>query len=282
VKLDRYPVANSGVFFTEKWEMIGGDSSSVARILANWDIDVTLIGNDLGNDEWGRKCVLELQNSGVKHTLSLRSDIETPFEFDVSDGTGTRTCFVEYNQKVWDTLLTAKLAAIENASLIYVDWYARLAAIRALEYASRYSVPVFLNIEQMYQTPDTVQKMLKYAKYCQANLSEADATNPDLIMTRIREMGPTTVLLTLGGRGCIGKTDAQRIEIPATPVNAIDTNSAGAVFSAGFIYSIIQGWEFARALQFATASATLKCANLGLPHFSPDDVTHFSKPKTSW
>jgi sulfofructose kinase len=261
------------LFFYKKWEMMGADCCSVALTLANWGIDVTLIGNDLGNDETGHKCIQELIKAGIKHDLILHPEFETPFEFSVSDETGMRTCFLEsINHDIWDTLSSKSLNSIKNADIVYLDWYTKSEAISVLKFAAKCNVPVFLNIEKKYQDPETIKSMLKFTKYCQASVDEIDISRSETIMNSIKTAGPQIVLLTLGSLGCIGMIDSQVITVPTTPMNPIDTNGAGAVFSAGFIFSVIHGLSFPRSLQFANAAAAIKCSRFGLGNFSPQDV----------
>jgi sugar/nucleoside kinase (ribokinase family) len=44
----------------------------------------------------------------------------------------------------------------------------------------------------------------------------------------------------------------------------LDGCGAGATFSASFIYGYLQGWELGDIARFAVASASLKCARIGL------------------
>jgi sulfofructose kinase len=278
VAVDKYPVANSGAFFSQKWEAVGGDSANVAWILARWGATVQLIGNDLGDDEAGSKCIRWLESVGINHNIRLRHELDTPFEFDVSDKASTRTWFVEYNQSVWDTLLTANLADIEGADLLYIDWYVAAAAAKVVDRAAQLGVPVLLNIEQMYSEPEIAQPLIKQATYCQATVEEGDrSTDPLSVAMEIRKMGAQEVLVTLGSKGCLGVNNKEVFRLPTDEIHAVDTNGAGSVFSAGFVYAHLQGKSFLDALQFANAAATLKCMRLGPADFSLVDVEQFMK-----
>jgi sulfofructose kinase len=46
-------------------------------------------------------------------------------------------------------------------------------------------------------------------------------------------------------------------------VKTLDTTGAVAIFHAGFIYGLLQGWPLARQLDFACAAAALNCTAAG-------------------
>jgi sugar/nucleoside kinase (ribokinase family) len=53
------------------------------------------------------------------------------------------------------------------------------------------------------------------------------------------------------------------LRVPAFPVCAVDTTSAGDLFHAGCIYGFLQGWPLERSLRFAAAAGALECETLG-------------------
>jgi sugar/nucleoside kinase (ribokinase family) len=61
----------------------------------------------------------------------------------------------------------------------------------------------------------------------------------------------TTVCLTRGPKGCIVAQGSQRIEVPAVPTQAVDTNGAGDMFAGAFLYGITSGVEPALAAKGA-------------------------------
>ncbi len=53
------------------------------------------------------------------------------------------------------------------------------------------------------------------------------------------------------------------IEVPAFPVNVIDTTGSGDVFHGGYIYGLLQGWKLKETIRFASAVAAMKCTGIG-------------------
>jgi len=46
-------------------------------------------------------------------------------------------------------------------------------------------------------------------------------------------------------------------------VPVVDTTGAGDVFHGAFAYAYIQGWEVDKCLDFASATAAIKCTGFG-------------------
>jgi sugar/nucleoside kinase (ribokinase family) len=52
--------------------------------------------------------------------------------------------------------------------------------------------------------------------------------------------------------------------VPAQQVTVLDTQGAGAVYSAAAMYGLIKGWPAEQVARVATLAASLKCAQHGL------------------
>jgi sugar/nucleoside kinase (ribokinase family) len=80
---------------------------------------------------------------------------------------------------------------------------------------------------------------------------------------RLRELGPSVVVVTEGEAGCWCVSPEGDFHVPAYPVRAVDTTGAGDVFHGAFLFGRAQGWDLRRSLQVASAVAALKCRALG-------------------
>jgi len=56
----------------------------------------------------------------------------------------------------------------------------------------------------------------------------------------------------------------------AFSIDSVDTTGAGDVYHGGYIYGLLQGWDAPECMRFASATAALKCreigARKGIPH----------------
>ena len=75
--------------------------------------------------------------------------------------------------------------------------------------------------------------------------------------------GPSTVVVTLGARGCKAWHQGQRLSLPGRAVEVVDTTGAGDTFVGALACGLWQGLPMAAALQRANAAAALSCTQPG-------------------
>jgi len=282
--VDRYPAANTGAYVTARRPFIGADCAMVAQTLARWGIEAHLIGNALGADDLGQQTLRQLAEAGVHAHIALRHDLCTPHEVDISDRAGTRTFFVEDAPQVWDSLGQADLRPIAGAAMLYVDWYVGAAAEKAIAFADAHSVPVFLNVEYSLRHPDRYRDLIARSTYAQSPMSDVHVgqEDPYAIATALRTLGARAAFVTRGKHGSLVADPSGTIEVPAPQVSIVDTQGAGAVYSAAAIYGLLAGWPTERLGHFATTAASLKCAQPGLLHMTVEAIlSHAPTPQRS-
>ncbi|MCS6772749.1 MAG: PfkB family carbohydrate kinase [Anaerolineae bacterium] len=273
--VDAYPAPNTGAYVKAKRPFIGADCAMVAQVLAAWGVEAHLIGNALGDDALGHDTLSRLRALGVHTHLRLDASLRTPHEVDIADRAGTRTFFVEDNAPVWESLKQADLDAIETADMLYVDWYVgEEAALRAVTHACAHSVPVFLNVEVSLSQPELHRALIERATYAQSPMSDVHVHQEDPlgIAHLLREYGVEVAFVTRGKFGSLALSAAGLIECAAPTVAVVDTQGAGAVYSAAAIFSLLQGLPLPLVVQAATHTASLKCAQHELVTPSPLEV----------
>lgn len=275
--VDELPEWNTGAVWTEGAEFVSDDAAIVAGLLAGFGIEVELIGSALGDDGAGRQTVEMLSRMGVRGDFELRQGIETPFEVNISDSKGGRTYFWNRRPELLATLGEADLSPLQNASLLYVDWYDSPYIERAIHYARQLEIPVFLNLEHGHQDADALKSLIPYATICQA-VTDASQLGQDAVTVArlLADSGVPTALVTLASKGAVGIEDGAVIHVEAPSLDITDTCGAGATFSAAFISSRLNGSEFERSLRFAVAAASLKCTVIGPRAFSSAEVNQLA------
>ncbi len=102
--------------------------------------------------------------------------------------------------------------------------------------------------------------------YLFANEEEAQvwcgSTDLEVIMAQLQGLA-RTVCLTRGPKGCIVLSGGERIDVPAVPTRAVDTNGAGDMFAGSFLYGITHGLTGAQAAALANRTAAAVVAQHG-------------------
>ena len=76
-------------------------------------------------------------------------------------------------------------------------------------------------------------------------------------------MGPETILFTLGAEGSIGADSHQAVDCPGIQVQVADTTGAGDTFHAAFLASYLRGQDLKHSLPFANAAGALSVTAVG-------------------
>ncbi|MEA4823927.1 MAG: carbohydrate kinase family protein [Clostridiaceae bacterium] len=110
---------------------------------------------------------------------------------------------------------------------------------------------------------ELVGPSMPYIDYFMPSIEEAielsgGLTDPDEIADKFLSMGPHTIVLKVGKKGCFVKTKkGERLEVPTySRIKAFDTTGAGDSFCSGFLTGLSQGWSLERCAKFANAVGT--------------------------
>jgi len=278
VVVDHFPEVNTGAIWKQVGEYISGDAAIAVILLQQWGVQTGLIGTTLGDDARGRRTVRQLKELGVLGEIRTSPEVTTPYELGISDADGNRTYFWRREPSVLATLDSADLSLIEGARLLYVDWYDGHHILRAMDEAVRLGVPVFLNFEHGHQDPALVEVYAPYVSICQAVTDLAQREdNAEEVARRLLDRGICVALVTMAGSGCLAATRQERVWIQAPQVKVVDACTAGATFSAGFMYGHLRGWSLEDKVRFGVAAASLKCTVVGLRAFPQDQVQRLAR-----
>jgi len=109
-------------------------------------------------------------------------------------------------------------------------------------------------------TPNETEAMVLLGKP-PGPISRADA--PEVGRALRTQLGVQTVVLKLGGGGCLWMNDKETIAAPAVPVTAVDTTAAGDTFNGALAIALAEGKSVSEALRFANAAAGLSVTKVG-------------------
>jgi ribokinase len=274
--VDRFPRHNTGAMVKEVKDFVFDDAAIIACCLRQWGVEAGMIGTAVGDDPRGHALARQLKERGVQGEVRFTDAYETPLEVDVSDRRGARTYFWQRTPEMLSTLDTADLSLIADARLLYVDWYDGEEHItRAMEEAKRLGVPVFLNLEHGHKDVNLLERYAKHTAICQTVTDAAQLGKGRALMETARKLlnaGIQTALITMAKEGCLVAQGNEIVRVFAPKVKAVDACGAGATFSAGFAYGVLQGWGIEHSARFATTAASLKVTRAGLKMFPIEEI----------
>jgi ribokinase len=92
------------------------------------------------------------------------------------------------------------------------------------------------------------------------------------IARRLRELGPTSVVITLGGDGAVAAIGDDLVRVPAPPVKVVDTTGAGDAFCGAFAARLAGGRDAVSALKAGIAAGSLAVTVEGAQRSMPRRV----------
>jgi sugar/nucleoside kinase (ribokinase family) len=77
------------------------------------------------------------------------------------------------------------------------------------------------------------------------------------------DAGASTVAITLGAKGVVVGTQKETLLAGVFAVDVVDPSGSGDAFDAGFIIGMLEGWDLARTVEFASAIGASACTQRG-------------------
>lgn len=116
-------------------------------------------------------------------------------------------------------------------------------------------------------TWDRLRPALPLIRYFMPNNDQLAALTGTADLTAAARMvlalGTEAVLVSCGADGAALITADQRVDLPAFPVQVVDTTGCGDACSAGFIVGLLHGWPLEDASWLAMAAASQVAGGLG-------------------
>jgi ribokinase len=239
----------------------GGKGANQAVAAARAGADVTFVAR-VGEDDLGQVAVAGLAAEGidVRH-VGQDPDLSTGVALIMVDEAGENAISVApgANASLSVDDVEEARAVIESADVLLTQLETPLPAVeRAAAIASAAGVTVILNPAPARPLPDSLMALVDVLTPNEGEamyLSSED--RPSAAASKLRDLGVTTVVVTLGAGGALIATEDRESSVPGFPVVAVDTTSAGDAFSGYLAVSIAEGLDLAGAVRRACAAGAL-------------------------
>ena len=175
------------------------------------------------------------------------------------------------------TLQSAEIpdALVSQASVYFTDLVPAPAAIDVAERCRRMGVPVAFDMQMAPQHmnwpnhAENVSRVFALTDYFFADeenliLWRGKPTRDAALADALSERPACTFVITSGLAGSLIMTASNRIEIPAFPVEPVDSIGAGDCYHGAFLYALFGlQWSLRSAGLLASAAAALSCRAAG-------------------
>lgn len=278
MKMDRLPEKGETVTDAEFMQTYGGKGANqaVAAARAGGNIQfITAVGNDA-------------HTPGM--LKSYRDDgIDTRFIFNETDiASGHALIMIGHegdnylsvapgaNYRLTPNRIGQVDEAFEDAAMIVMQYEIPEATIkRVLDLTEERDIPVLMNFaparnfDSSYLGKVSILVVNEVeAEYLSGQQVETDE-DIESAASVLRQKGIDSVIISLGKRGAFAQHQDQKIRIPAYPVEAVDTTSAGDVFCGTLAVAMVEDMTPAEALRFANAAAALCVTKMGAQPSAP-------------
>lgn len=262
----------------------GGAESNVAIGLARLGVPVTWVSR-IGDDAFGSLITRELRGEGVEVLAAVDPAARTGLM--VKEELHGRPWRVRYyrdgsaasRMSPADLDAPAVRAAITAARVLHVTGItaalgetARAAVRAAIEMARDAGVLVSFDVNHRAalwpadRAAPILAELCSRADVVFAGVDEAalvlrrpDPTDARALARELAALGPGTVVVKLGARGALARTDGRTETAEPTPIHVIDPVGAGDAFVAGYLAGLVAGRPVADCLRLGNRLGGAVC-----------------------
>lgn len=268
----RLPVPGQTVHGREFERLPGGKGANQAVAAARLGAPVSFIGC-VGDDEFGRSAHALLAAEGIdtRHLYRI-AGVSTGVAMILVDDAGQNCIALAAgaNAALSIAHVDAAKEMIEGAGLLICQLESPLPVVQhGIALARAAGVPVLLNPAPMQALPldllAQVDILVPNETEAAALLGVAPGAHFDAAegATRLRELGPRTVIVTLGANGVQLASDGIARHLRAPKVRAVDTTGAGDTFIGAYAAARCEGASLTDAIEFAQQAAAISVTRAG-------------------
>lgn len=265
---DRIPQPGETLVGTDYRETWGGKGSDMAVQAARLGAQVTYVGV-VGDDAFGRGFRELMGVEGVDTThLRVTAERPTGVGMIIKDAAARNVIVVDMgaNELFGPGDVDAALPDLARTDVVLAPLEIPLAtALHGLAAAKAAGVTTVLNPAPAVDlravdlsAVDVLTPNETEAKVALGLAPDADVPAQE-VAERLLARGPGAVVMTLGEHGALVVTADGAEEVPALPIEVVDSNGAGDSFNAGLCVALAEGRPLVEAARFAGAVAGLCC-----------------------
>lgn len=259
-----FPRHDSKLQIAEMRRLGGGEVATACTVCGRFGLATRYIGK-VGDDEVGHFTLADLGKEPLKLEIEVVAGCRSQIAVIIVDRpTGERTVLWDRDSGLVFRPEQVSRASITDACLLHLDGNDTAAAIQAARMARDAGMAVTLDIDKVQPG---VEELLKYTDFAIPSMDfirqffQTEDWRQGL--RRLRNHTNAFLAVTRGRMGVAVLWEDEIFEVPGFVVGTADTTGAGDVFHGAFAYTLFQGWNVWKSLEFCNAAAALACTKLG-------------------
>jgi sulfofructose kinase len=250
----------------------GGQVATAMVALQRWGRRTAYVGA-FGDDVFGATArhALEAEGVGLEGCV-VRAATPNQLAVILIDGeTGERTVLWHRDEAL--TIRPEEISpdGICAGRVLHLDGCDGDAAMEAAGWATAAGIPTVLDMDRPRPGIEALLERIDIAVVPQEFAAElTGSADPAEALPLLARSGCALAVVTCGNAGSVGSCRGETFQVPAFPVECVDTTGAGDVFHAAVIHGLLAGWEVESTLRFASAAGALQCTRLGAQAGIPD------------
>lgn len=281
--VDIYPL-QTGVGLEEVTsfgKFLGGSPTNIAVAAARMGHTSAAI-TGVGDDPFGRFVRMEMRRLGVSDEFVVENkDFNTPVTFCEIFPPDDFPLYFYREPSAPDLQLRPEdipTEAVKNAKVFSLSGTglsvepSRSAHLHALNIRNKQGWtiadldyrPMFWASEEEASTH--IGSVLEHVNVAVGNRDECriavGEVEPDRAADALLDRGVELAIVKQGPKGTLAKTANERIEVPVTAVETVNGLGAGDSFGGSLAHALIMGWDFPKAIQFASTAGAIVVSRL--------------------
>lgn len=263
----------------------GGSASNTLAGVAHLGGHAAFIGA-LGDDEQGRLYRDMTAGCGVKGLFSTHNAL-SGHAITLITPDSERTFATHLGAAIFLDEHDVSKEAIIESRVLHIEGYLlegpqqRAAVVKAMQLAREFGTLVSLDVADpgvVARNRDVLHELARqYTDILFLNEEEAlaftGAADAEAALAAVAGMVPIAVVKT-GAKGSLIHAEDRRLEIPGYPAHLVNTNGAGDMYAAGFLYGLTHGYSFESAGKMGSYAAARVVEKAGARLSEPVNFEH--------
>ena len=260
----------------------GGSAANTINYLSQYELNTAFLGN-VSNGYYGKKFYSELTAAGIEfYNVHDDSDNETAKCIILVTPDGERTMCTSLGCAANLNLEKIDLKKLTNSKYVYIEGYlwdhpeTITAILKIISAAKHNDAQIVFSLSDSFCVKRHLKEFQELvnnkidivfgneSEICELfEVSDFSIKNTKTIQKKLLATKPKMIITTQNNKGCTIITPEEITNAPTIEKTPLDTTGAGDSFAAGFIYSLIQNFEFDVAANISNHIAGQVITHLG-------------------